>query len=56
MKQHFETLISRLLISDELKHDFTATIGEIYVNPVVCNLFAQFPLVLIKELPAELDS
>jgi hypothetical protein len=56
MRSHFETLISRLPISDELKRDFTATIGEIYINPVVCNLFAQFPSVLIKDLPAELDS
>lgn len=56
MKHHFETLISRLPISDELKHNFTATIEEIYVNPVVCDLFAQFPSVLIKDLPEELDS
>jgi hypothetical protein len=42
VKSIYETIISRLQLDEKLKPDFIATIGEIYVNPVLCGQFTNF--------------
>jgi hypothetical protein len=42
VKSLSENFISRLPLDEKLKHDLIATIGEIYVNPVLCGHFTKF--------------